>query len=187
MKIDELIERIKPKSRKELPFFLLKAAITILIVRELLYDISHVRFSEVGMVWLLVYLTKVLVFGVVLYIIYRKVKKWQKNDRKLASYIFLISIVFVTPFINGSIFGMLFVDGLYWGKVIDADTGKPIAGASVAKYMEAETWCVTFHCESYADVRETVSDKNGFFFSACESKDIVMAAIQGTCLGRHSL
>jgi cbb3-type cytochrome oxidase subunit 3 len=88
MKIDELIERIKPKSRKELPFFLLKAAITILIVRELFYDISHVRFSEVGMVWLLVYITKVLVFVVVLYIIYRKVKKWQKNDRKLASYIF---------------------------------------------------------------------------------------------------
>jgi hypothetical protein len=43
MKIDELIERIKPKSRKELPFFLLKAAITILIARELFCDISHGR------------------------------------------------------------------------------------------------------------------------------------------------
>ena len=50
MKIDELIERIKPKSRKELPFFLLKAAITILIFRELFYDISHVRFSKTDMV-----------------------------------------------------------------------------------------------------------------------------------------
>jgi hypothetical protein len=162
MKIDELIERIKPKNRKELPFFLMKAAITILIVRELFYDISHVRFSEIDMVWLLVYITKVLVFGGVLYIIYRKVKKWQKNDRKLASYIFLIFIIFVTPFINGSIFGMLFVDGLYWGKVIDADTGKPIAGASVAKFWRFKWNVMGF--SSYADVRETVTDENGCFF-----------------------
>lgn len=162
MKFDELIERIKPRNRKELPFFLLKAAITILVVREFLYDISHVRFSETGMVWLLIYITKVLVFGVVLYIIYRKVKKWKKNDRWLATYIFLISIVFVTPFINGSIFGMLFVDGLYWGKVIDADTGKPISGASVAMRWDFD-WNI-MGVGSYGDVRETVTDKEGRIF-----------------------
>lgn len=90
MKIDEMIERVKPKSRKELPFFLLKAGVTILVVREFLYDISHVRFSETDMVWLLIYLTKVMFFGVVLYILYRKVKKWKKNDRWLASYVFCL-------------------------------------------------------------------------------------------------
>jgi hypothetical protein len=95
MKIDELIERIKPKSRKELCFFLLKVGITIFVVREFLYDISHVRFSETDMAWLLVYLTRVLFFGVVLYIIYRKVKKWQKNDRKLASYMLNQTSLFI--------------------------------------------------------------------------------------------
>jgi len=59
---------------------------------------------------------------------------------------------------------MLFVDGLYWGKVIDADTAKPIAGASVAKYMKFESYAVTMYIPSYADVRETVTDENGCFF-----------------------
>jgi hypothetical protein len=82
---------------------------------------------------------------------------------------------------------MLFVDGLYWGKVIDADTGKPIAGASVAKYMEAETWCVTFHCESYADVRETVTDKNGFFFLPVNRRILLWPLFRARASVGHSL
>lgn len=164
MKIDELIERVKPKSRKELPFFLLKAAITILIVREMFYDISHVTLSKIDMEWLLFYMTKVMIFGVILYILYRAAKRWKKKGpgHKLACYIFLIFIVFVTPFINGSIFGMLFIDGLYWGKVIDADTGKPISGASVAMRWDFD-WNI-MGVGSYGDVRETVTDKQGRFF-----------------------
>ena len=57
---------------------------------------------------------------------------------------------------------MLFVDGLYWGKVIDADTGKPIAGASVARFWRFKWNVMGF--SSYGDVRETVTDENGCFF-----------------------
>jgi hypothetical protein len=91
MKFDELIERVKPKSRKELPFFLLKAGVIILVVREFLYDISHVMFSKTDMAWLLVYLIRVLIFGVIQYILYRKVKKWWKKGpgHRPVCYIFL--------------------------------------------------------------------------------------------------
>lgn len=166
MKFHELIGKIRSKSWKGLILLLLQAAIIILVVRELYNDISHVRFSKVDMIWLIVYIAKVLIFGAILYIIYSKVKHLLKKGPgyKRACYLFLIIIVFVMPFINGSIFGVLFVDGVYWGKVIDADTGKPIAGASVVGSWGFSSYAVTLYIKSYADARETVTDEQGRFF-----------------------
>jgi hypothetical protein len=65
--------------------------------------------------------------------------------------------------INGSIFGFFYWDGPYWGRVLDADTGKPIPGAIVVAEWEFDYFQFLAGGTTYADARETVTDKNGLF------------------------
>jgi hypothetical protein len=54
-------------------------------------------------------------------------------------------------------------DGPYKGKVVDADTGKPIEGVVVLGEWYKETPTPAGAVSSYYDARETVTDKNGEF------------------------
>jgi hypothetical protein len=54
-------------------------------------------------------------------------------------------------------------DGPYKGKVVDADTGKPIEGVVVLGVWYKETPTPAGAVSSYYDARETVTDKNGEF------------------------
>lgn len=55
------------------------------------------------------------------------------------------------------------IDGPYEGKVIDADTGKPIEGVVVLGTWSRETPTVAGAVHHYYDAMETVTDKNGEF------------------------
>jgi hypothetical protein len=55
------------------------------------------------------------------------------------------------------------IDGPYEGKVIDADTGKPIAGVVVLGTWSKETPTVAGAVHHYYDAMETITDKDGEF------------------------
>jgi hypothetical protein len=54
-------------------------------------------------------------------------------------------------------------DGPYEGRILEADTGKPIEGAVVLAVWYKERPTVAGAMSTYYDARETVTDKNGNF------------------------
>ena len=59
---------------------------------------------------------------------------------------------------------IFFHDGPYRGKVVDAETGKPIEGVAVAGMWRLDAYGgPAGPVEVYCDARETVTDKNGEF------------------------
>jgi hypothetical protein len=77
---------------------------------------------------------------------------------------FFAAACLITWCLNGSLLGIYYWDGPYWGRVTDADTGEPVAGASVAGRWGFELFLFVVVMPSYADARETVTDKDGRFF-----------------------
>jgi hypothetical protein len=64
---------------------------------------------------------------------------------------------------NCSIFWILYWDGLHYGRVVDADTGGPIEGASVAGIWTFEYNLIITGEDGFANARETVTDDQGAF------------------------
>jgi hypothetical protein len=84
-----------------------------------------------------------------------------ENKRKRILVIMLILLV-ISMASNRSIYWILYWDGPHYGKVVDADTGEPIVGASVAGIWEFEY----LHIKSsvgFANAKETVTNKDGKF------------------------
>jgi len=74
----------------------------------------------------------------------------------------ILFVAFVLFFLQGCLYAVRY-DGTYKGKVIDAETGKPLEGVVVLG-----VWYVTYPnpagaWREYYDARETVTDGNGEF------------------------
>lgn len=76
---------------------------------------------------------------------------------------FLIILIMLLLIVMGSCGYLARYDGPYKGKVVDADTGKPIEGVVVLGVWYKETPTPAGAVSSYYDARETVTDKNGEF------------------------
>ena len=85
----------------------------------------------------------------------KKVKGWL---------ILLICIEAVFWFTTRSIFGIIHTDGPYFGKVVDAENGKPIEGAAVANVWEMEYLALVQTVTGFGDAVETVTDTEGKYY-----------------------
>ncbi len=159
-----LLNQIRVKNLKDLLLLLLKIAIIAFVCVELYDDFRYllctmknhrqiIPFSIAKRVSLF------LIGLFVCYFIYYFKQKY--NSSYFNNSIVILCIV--TSMVNGSIFGFFYWDGPYWGRVVDADTGKPIPGSIVVAEWEFEQYYFLSGGSTYADVRETVTDKNGLF------------------------
>ena len=80
------------------------------------------------------------------------------NGNKLTIIVLMVFLI-----VTGSCGYLARYDGPYKGKVIDADTVKPIEGVVVLGVWYKETPTPAGAVSSYYDARETVTDKNGEF------------------------
>lgn len=64
---------------------------------------------------------------------------------------------------TGCVYSVARHDGPYEGRIVEADTGKPIEGVVVLGVWYKETPTVAGAVSTYYDARETVTDKNGEF------------------------
>lgn len=97
------------------------------------------------------------------FLLYRLIKWFMKKpDLWIApALLFVLSLV---VFWNlGSIAGVYFINGPYWGQVVDADTEKPIAGANVMAIWDIHFGAPT-STYTIGDARETITSANGWFF-----------------------
>jgi hypothetical protein len=78
--------------------------------------------------------------------------------------IFLIIIVISLVLLTNSSCYAANIDGPYKGRVIDAETGKPVEGVVVLGVWYTETPTVAGAISHYYDAMETVTDKNGEFY-----------------------
>ena len=159
-------KQVKIKSIKDALLLLLKLIVIIVIAHEAYYVICRIwclvsREQNTGE--LFVYLIKQIVFIFIIYAFYRLFKKSKRKGTVRRTAIIFILICALTYWLNGSLLGIFYFDGPYWGKVVDADTGEPISGANIMGNWEFE--CVVFiqSIFTYADTRETVTDNNGRF------------------------
>ena len=76
---------------------------------------------------------------------------------------FLIIFIMLLLIVTGGCGYLIRYDGPYKGKIVDADTGKPIEGVVVLGVWYKETPTPAGAVSSYYDARETVTDKNGEF------------------------
>ena len=161
-----MIDRIKERNWKYLCLLLIIIAVMALVPFEVYNDLNHLTFSKKDMKWLGVYIFRGLLFVLLLLIIYLVTRYMFRKGGKcrVISIGLLVVFIFIMPLVNGSIFGVFFVDAPYWGRVIDADTGEPIAGARVAGEWEYVWYAFIYGSSSYADARETITDEKGRFF-----------------------
>jgi hypothetical protein len=100
----------------------------------------------------------------IFYYLYKWARHLQKKGTLNRAALILILISVFTFSINGSILGIFYWNGPYWGRVVDADSGEPIAGAVVAGIWNFEYYLFVHGGDTYADARETVTDEKGRFF-----------------------
>jgi hypothetical protein len=82
--------------------------------------------------------------------------------RKLR-FLYLLAILFILfQFISGCV-RLVYYEGDYHGKVIDAETLQPIEGAVVLGVWSLEYGTAGGPVHEYYDARETVTDENGEF------------------------
>lgn len=113
--------------------------------------------------WVFFYFIKCVLFVCYLLILYR-VAKWfkKKPDLWIVPVLFVI-LNMVAFWYLGSIAGVYYFNGPYWGQVVDADTGEPIAGANVVGYWKIDFGVIKSR-RTFADARETITNDNGRFF-----------------------
>ena len=71
--------------------------------------------------------------------------------------------VLVSILNTGCVYSVARYDGPYEGRIVEADTGKPIEGVVVLGVWYKETPTVAGAVSTYYDARETVTDKKGEF------------------------
>lgn len=155
---------LKAKSLKGMCFLLLKIAAIAFVCFELYEDIRYFScLISSDREIIPFYIAKRIIIILICITLYYLIKYFK---RKYSSSIVSISIIIlcvITSWINGSIFGIFYWDGPYWGRVLDEETGKPIAGAVVAGKWEYEQFYWLSGGTIFADVRETTTGENGLF------------------------
>lgn len=84
------------------------------------------------------------------------------KDKRKRIMLIMSVLLFLSLSSNRSIFWLIYWDGPYYGHVVDADSGEPLEGASVAGIWRFEY----FHLIStngFANARETLTDNQGAF------------------------
>ena len=162
-----VIKHLRVRNFKELCFLLIKLLIITFVFIELYEDflflICKIKYDQEMLPLTII---KRLILIVVFLGIYHSVKFFKRKGTLSTALWILLILSIITSAVNGSILGIFYWDGPYWGRVVDADTGKPIAGASVAGEWMFD-WVIPplpAGGEVFADARETVTGKNGYFF-----------------------
>lgn len=164
MKFPEfMVGQVNPKS---LCLLFAKFLIILFLFSELRDEVHYITCGVIfgNLLPLLIHLfIKWGIIFIILFRCYRIVLYFQKKGTLKSAFAYFAVLSIVTLQINGSVFGIYYWDGPYWGRVVDADTGEGIAGAHVAGMWEMNivTLLLTNH---FADARETVTDGRGYFF-----------------------
>jgi hypothetical protein len=165
---DFMTKQIRVKSIKDVLVLLFKLAIIIVIAdrayEAIRYLISLFLEKNYYGPELVAKFLKLAIVIPIFYYLYKWARHLQKKGTLNRTIIILIMISVFTFSINGSILGIFYWNGPYWGRVVDADTGEPIAGAVVAGMWDFEYYIFVHGGSTYADTRETVTDEKGRFF-----------------------
>ena len=162
------IKHLRVRNFKELCFLLIKLLIIAFVFIELYEDflflVCEIKYAQKTLPLTII---KRLILIAIFFGIYHSVKYFKKKGAlSTALWVFLILSI-ITSAVNGSILGVFYWDGPYWGRVVDADTGEPIEGASVAGEWVFDYVLfplVAANGQAFADARETVTGKSGYFF-----------------------
>jgi hypothetical protein len=169
---DFFVKHTRVRNVKDLLILLVKLAVILFIAGEIYgavrYFICFLSEKHLQIKHVIFYLKQIILIFII-YVLYRCAKHFQKKGTLKKAILFFIILSVITSYINGSILGIFFWDGPYWGRVVDADTGEPIAGAYVMGRWEFESIIPLpprpmLEEGIFADVRETVSDEKGRFF-----------------------
>ena len=165
---DFMIKQIRVKSIKDVLVLLFKLAI-IIVIADRAYE--AIRFliclllgKDYFLPGLIARFLKLTIVIPIIYYLYKWARYLQKKGTLNRAIIILILVSALTFWINGSILGIFYWNGPYWGRVVDADTGEPIAGAVVTGMWDFEYYLFVHGGDTYADTRETVTDEKGRFF-----------------------
>jgi hypothetical protein len=172
MKIyDFFVKQIRVKNAKEALILLLKLMVVFLLADGLYYSLLRLscllqeksRYKAEGIIVLSL---KYAVFIFIIFVFYLIGKRLKTKGHLKAAMVILAILLPLIFIFNGSLLGIYYIDGPYWGKVVDADTGVPIAGANVMGVWELEFIIppAPHASTTYADVRETITDGEGKFF-----------------------
>jgi hypothetical protein len=165
---DVIIKQIRVKSITDVLVLLFKLAIIIVIAdrayEAIRYLISLFLEKNYYGPELVAKFLKLAVVIPIIYFLYKRAKRLQKKGTLNRAIIILILVSVLTVWANGSILGIFYWNGPYWGRVVDADTGEPVAGAVVAGMWDFEYYWFVHGGATYADTRETVTDEKGRFF-----------------------
>jgi len=163
-----VIKHLKVKNFKELCFLLIKLLIITFVFIELYEDIlflvCEIKFNPKTLPFTII---KRLILIAIFFGVYRSFKYFKRKGTLSTALWILLILSIITSGVNGSILGIFYWDGPYWGRVVDADTGEPIEGASVAGKWMFEYAIPIGHGvgdDAFADARETVTGKSGYFF-----------------------
>ncbi|BBO72195.1 hypothetical protein DSCA_61250 [Desulfosarcina alkanivorans] len=86
------------------------------------------------------------------------------KDRRKRIIVTMAILLAISTFSNRSIYWFIYWDGPYFGQVVDADTGEPIEGASVAGVWQFEGFILLIaSLTHFATAKETVTDAEGKF------------------------
>ena len=89
----------------------------------------------------------------------------RKKKNKLLVYSLISVWIALFPATNGSLFGYLYWDGPYYGRVLEARTGKPIEGASVCAVWTFDyIYIIAASSFKFGNAVETVTDSEGKFY-----------------------
>lgn len=91
----------------------------------------------------------------------RIVASYKKINKRPLVVLILIAMVFW--FWTHSIFGVIYLDGPYHGRVVEAETGKPIEGAAVAGIWNMAYIAGIKELYSFGGAKETITDAEGKF------------------------
>jgi len=160
--IDFIKRQITIKNWGDACLLILKMLFVVFVINEIYDEIQYINYffkleklNSNIMIMLVKRLFFVLIIcGMLPYLWCLKKRGW--------SYLCIITII--TLGINGSILGIFFIDGPYWGRVVDAETSKPLSGVHVVGKWGLESWYLFGWVGDREDVRETITDKNGVFF-----------------------
>jgi hypothetical protein len=86
------------------------------------------------------------------------------KDKRKRIIVTMAILLAISTFSNRSIYWFIYWDGPYFGQMVDADSGEPIEGASVAGVWQFEDFILLItSLNHFATAKETVTDAEGKF------------------------
>ena len=178
-----LIRQVRIKNKTDAMILLLKFVLVAIIADEI-YNAIYIlpcRFNSVDPITgILSFFISRILFFLIIYLFYRLIRWWKRKWTLKRALITLVISGAVIWLLNGSFFFIYYIDGPYWGKVVDADTDEPISGANVMAIWKFQ-YAVIKYSSSFADARETITDDKGRFFIS-PARQIWFYPISDLCL-----